>query len=34
VRATLKYRALAVKLPEEYLWFWIGEHNIYDTLIR
>jgi hypothetical protein len=34
VRVTLKYRALAVKFPEEYLWFWIGEPNIYDVLIR
>lgn len=33
-RVTLKYRALAVKFPEEYLWFWIGEHNIDDVLIR
>jgi hypothetical protein len=33
-RVTLKYRALAVRLPDEYVWFWIGEHNIYDTLIR
>ena len=32
-RVTLKYRALAVKLQNEYVWFWIGEHNIYDTLI-
>jgi len=30
----LKYRALAVKFAEEYLWFWIGEHNIYEVLIR
>ena len=33
-RVTLKYRALAVKLPDEYLWFWIGEHNTYDVLIK
>lgn len=32
-RVTLKYRALAVKLPTEYLWFWIGQHNVYDTQI-
>jgi len=31
VRVTLKYRALAVKLPTEYLWFWIGEHSVYDA---
>jgi hypothetical protein len=33
-RVTLKYRALAVKLPDEYVCFWIGEHNVYDTLIK
>ena len=33
-RVTLKYRALAVKFSEEYLWFWIGKHNIYDVLTR
>ena len=32
-RITLKYRALAIKLPEEFLWFWIGEHRVYDNLI-
>ena len=32
-RVTLKYRTLAVKLPTEYLWFWIGQHNVYDTQI-
>jgi hypothetical protein len=25
---------LAVKLPDEYVWFWIGEHNVYDALIK
>ena len=30
-RVTLKYRALAVKLSGEYLWFWIGQHNVYDV---
>jgi len=32
-RVTLKYRALAVRVSNEYVWFWIGEHNIYDALI-
>jgi len=32
-RVTLKYRALAVRLADEYLWFWIGEHNVYDAII-
>jgi hypothetical protein len=33
-RVTVKYRALAVKEPNEYIWFWIGEHNVYDALIQ
>lgn len=33
-RVTLKYRALAVRLPGEYLWFWIGDHNVYDALVK
>lgn len=33
-RVTLKYRALAFKLPDECVWFWIGEHNVYDALIK
>ena len=33
-RVTLKYRALAAKFPDEYLWFWIGEHNVYDALTQ
>jgi len=33
-RVTLKYRALAVKLADEYVWFWIGEHNAYDARIK
>ncbi len=32
-RVTLRYRALAIKLNDEYLWFWIGEHAAYDSLI-
>lgn len=32
VRVTLKYRALAIKLSDEYVWFWIGEHNVYDIM--
>jgi mRNA-degrading endonuclease RelE of RelBE toxin-antitoxin system len=32
-RVTLKYRALAAKLDDDYIWFWIGEHDIYETLI-
>jgi len=33
-RVTLKCRALALRFAEEYLWFWIGEHNTYDALIK
>lgn len=33
VRVTRKYRALAIKLPSEYVWFWIGDHGVYDVLI-
>ncbi|MBV8846720.1 MAG: hypothetical protein JO307_28260 [Bryobacterales bacterium] len=32
-RVTLKYRALAVKVANDYVWFWIGEHDIYDAMI-
>ena len=32
-RVTLNYRALAIKRPDGYLWFWIGSHETYDSLI-
>jgi hypothetical protein len=32
-RVTLSYRALAIKRPDGYLWFWIGNHEAYDTII-
>jgi mRNA-degrading endonuclease RelE of RelBE toxin-antitoxin system len=32
-RVTRKYRALAAKDENDYVWFWIGEHDIYDDLI-
>jgi hypothetical protein len=32
-RVTLNYRALAVKRADGYLWFWIGDHKTYDSLI-
>ncbi|MGH9609156.1 MAG: hypothetical protein ACRD34_05715 [Bryobacteraceae bacterium] len=32
-RVTLKYRALAFKASNECVWFWIGEHNVYEALI-
>jgi len=33
VRAGLRYRALAVDVEGGLLWFWIGSHADYDTLI-
>jgi hypothetical protein len=33
-RVDRKYRALAVKVPDGYLWFWIGTHAEYDDLVR
>jgi hypothetical protein len=32
-RVSLSYRALAIKRPDEYLWFWIGSHEAYELLI-
>ena len=32
-RITLKYRALAVRVDDDYVWFWIGEHSVYDRLM-
>jgi hypothetical protein len=33
-RVTLRFYALAIKLQDEYLWFWIGEHNVDDALTK
>jgi len=33
-RVTLKYRALALRSTDEYVWFWIGQHNVYDAFIK
>ncbi len=32
-RITLNHRALAIKRADGYLWFWIGDHKAYETLI-
>ena len=32
-RVTQNIRALAVEIPEGYLWFWIGYHDEYMRLI-
>ena len=34
VRVGLHYRALAKERTEGIVWFWIGSHAVYDTLIR
>ncbi len=33
-RVNDSYRALAIKVPTGYLWFWIGLHNEYERLIK
>jgi hypothetical protein len=32
-RVTLNYRALAIGKTNGFLWFWIGDHSTYDSLI-
>jgi hypothetical protein len=32
-RITLDYRALAIRRLDGYLWFWIGDHKVYELLI-
>ena len=34
VRAGIKYRALAVEAARDLLWFWIGNHKDYETLLK
>jgi len=34
VRAGIHYRALAVEIGNDLLWFWIGSHAEYDKLIK
>jgi hypothetical protein len=33
VRVGLGYRAVAVEVDDDLLWFWVGTHADYDTLI-
>jgi hypothetical protein len=33
VRVGSRYRALAVQVGDDLLWFWIGSHSDYDTLV-
>lgn len=32
-RISIKYRGLAVKQGDTYIWFWVGSHADYDQLI-
>ena len=32
-RVGLRYRVLGIDVPDGVLWFWIGSHAEYDTLI-
>jgi hypothetical protein len=32
-RVGLRHRALAVKVPDGFLWFWIGTHSEYDDIV-
>ena len=34
VRVGLHHRALAVRIPDGLLWFWIGTHADYDRLLK
>lgn len=33
LRVTQGYRALALRIPEGFLWFWIGTHDEYERLL-
>jgi hypothetical protein len=33
-RVGLHYRAIAKDRPEGLVWFWIGHHSVYDSLIQ
>jgi hypothetical protein len=33
-RIGLRYRALAVRKGDDFIWFWIGSHADYDSLLR
>jgi len=34
VRVGLEHRALAIPIPEGFLWFWIGRHDEYDQILK
>ena len=33
-RVGIRYRALAVKDGEDFIWVWIGNHNDYDQIVK
>jgi hypothetical protein len=33
-RVGLRYRALAIEADDDLVWFWIGSHGDYDTIIK
>jgi hypothetical protein len=33
-RVGLRHRALAVEIPGGLLWFWVGDHAVYDRLTQ
>lgn len=33
-RVSRDYRALAVAVPDGFLWFWIGTHKEYDRILK
>jgi hypothetical protein len=34
VRVGMRYRALGIEIEEGILWFWIGTHAEYDTMLE
>lgn len=34
IRIGIHWRALAVRRPDHWLWFWIGPHAEYDKLLK
>ena len=34
VRVTMDYRALAVRNAKSVIWYWIGDHNKYEKLLK
>ncbi|MDY6792798.1 MAG: hypothetical protein SWH54_16160 [Thermodesulfobacteriota bacterium] len=34
VRVTMDYRALAIRNENSVIWYWIGDHNKYEQLLK